>query len=342
MIKILNLHDCPKCRQLRSEDTYSKNGVYYSTCKVCRENKGVEENYANLSINKKASFKGAVYTSLNTNTFQMLGKSDRQRIERKAAVINAHIFKLIKDYDEVQSTVETNYRFVNMLKRLTNVDVSELTVDKLRPVLNEEFKYNLPKNQLENWKYDVQILLSGKAECLGEGHVVVALPNYNLKTEGVFTKKEMRQKFEKNKPQLMKELLKVKGFNCYICKKKLKENNGTIDHVVPISLGGTNDVENLEFCCHDCNQLKSAQTEDEFSEFKTKLDSIGNLEQNLLAENTNLADTLDYARKQVEYYKVLSKSMEAKLAKNRNKISKYSEYRVAVQSVISMEKSLGL
>lgn len=57
--------------------------------------------------------------------------------------------------------------------------------------------------------------------------------------------------------------LEFKG-RCYLCgrKTKLKSPRGdpllaTIDHVVPLSRGGTNEASNLRLCCRGCNKKKS-------------------------------------------------------------------------------------
>lgn len=38
----------------------------------------------------------------------------------------------------------------------------------------------------------------------------------------------------------------------------------TIDHIVPISKGGTYDYSNLQCCCRKCNQLKDDALPDDF------------------------------------------------------------------------------
>jgi hypothetical protein len=49
------------------------------------------------------------------------------------------------------------------------------------------------------------------------------------------------------------------GNCCEYCKSqdKYSPNGFTIDHIVPESLGGTDDLENLAYACFLCNRLKS-------------------------------------------------------------------------------------
>lgn len=53
---------------------------------------------------------------------------------------------------------------------------------------------------------------------------------------------------------------------CGICGKFIPLNEFTIDHIIPISKGGTYDYDNLQCCCFKCNQLKSNETPDDFYE----------------------------------------------------------------------------
>lgn len=50
------------------------------------------------------------------------------------------------------------------------------------------------------------------------------------------------------------------GYVCYYCGKKLVPNHftTTVDHIIPVSLGGTEEPENLVSCCVKCNSEKSS------------------------------------------------------------------------------------
>ena len=51
-------------------------------------------------------------------------------------------------------------------------------------------------------------------------------------------------------------LFRRQGGYCAGCDHHLQPRNLTIDHIVPRSQGGSNDISNLQLLCHACNQLK--------------------------------------------------------------------------------------
>lgn len=51
-------------------------------------------------------------------------------------------------------------------------------------------------------------------------------------------------------------LLRMYQRKCYYCKKPLTLETVTIDHFIPQSKGGKNNIENLYPSCGDCNTKK--------------------------------------------------------------------------------------
>lgn len=58
--------------------------------------------------------------------------------------------------------------------------------------------------------------------------------------------------------RLRYEILRRDGFRCRYCGLTATEAELTVDHVVPVVLGGGDDAENLVCCCRPCNSGKSS------------------------------------------------------------------------------------
>ncbi|QZT61270.1 HNH endonuclease [Mycolicibacterium austroafricanum] len=54
------------------------------------------------------------------------------------------------------------------------------------------------------------------------------------------------------------EILKRDAFRCKYCGLTAGEAELTVDHVVPVTLGGSDEPENLVCCCRECNAGKSS------------------------------------------------------------------------------------
>ena len=72
--------------------------------------------------------------------------------------------------------------------------------------------------------------------------------------------KTKRIQIQKTTRQLVYE--KCNGI-CGICHGPVLSDNFTIDHIVPLSRGGKNEIENLRLACYDCNRNKGNRTDKE-------------------------------------------------------------------------------
>ena len=68
------------------------------------------------------------------------------------------------------------------------------------------------------------------------------------------------------------------GFKCYYCKCDLKfkdfkphKNVPSVDHLIPLSMGGRNEKENITICCARCNIVKGTMKSDTYIEFLNKI-----------------------------------------------------------------------
>lgn len=51
---------------------------------------------------------------------------------------------------------------------------------------------------------------------------------------------------------------------CALCGQKIKFEDMTLDHIVPLSMGGADSMENLQVACLACNHLKSNSLPEDF------------------------------------------------------------------------------
>jgi len=65
---------------------------------------------------------------------------------------------------------------------------------------------------------------------------------------------------------IFKAWLAAQIWRCQYCEEALDNSDFTLDHEVPISLGGSSRIENLRLACKNCNLSKGTLTGAEFSE----------------------------------------------------------------------------
>lgn len=54
------------------------------------------------------------------------------------------------------------------------------------------------------------------------------------------------------------------GGRCELCGMRLSFMDMTLDHIIPLSMGGEDSMENLQTACYACNQFKSNILPDDF------------------------------------------------------------------------------
>lgn len=57
-------------------------------------------------------------------------------------------------------------------------------------------------------------------------------------------------------PEVRKYVFNRDNYQCQSCGQTNLETNLSIDHIIPLALGGQNDLSNLQTLCFDCNQKK--------------------------------------------------------------------------------------
>ena len=103
----------------------------------------------------------------------------------------------------------------------------------------------LPKMEVLAWYEDV----SAKSERVSHRLPAVMRLKYWVKTD----KKKMDGRL--NAPSLRNVLVRD-NFKCQYCGKGISLRNATRDHVIPLSKGGPNTLDNIVASCKACNGLK--------------------------------------------------------------------------------------
>lgn len=336
----LFLHECPKCRQLRLENTYLKKSVYYSTCKFCRNNEAQEENYMNAPIEYRATLTGRAYNSKNNKKPTHLATLEENSVPQKTAFINAIMLTLCKDYNELPISKETNHKFVNMVIKLSKFNKDTMTFKELKKLVNQTFEYTVALDTIEDTEIKIVVSALNKDKVVGFGHQLGSYDVYNLKTDAIDTKKKTRTKFEKNKTKILSNMLESKKPICYLCHKELPSSEISIDHVKPISHGGTNDPENLDFSCKECNSLKRSQTLETFKPFQEKLLSADKKEQELLNENKSIQNSCQEMEEQIEHLNALVLKLKRREKKNTERLESVKEYKELTIKMSKLESNL--
>ncbi len=64
--------------------------------------------------------------------------------------------------------------------------------------------------------------------------------------------------------EVRKYVFQRNQYQCQSCGKTYKETQLTIDHIIPLARGGSNDISNLHTLCLTCNQRKRDKLDQRF------------------------------------------------------------------------------
>lgn len=83
-----------------------------------------------------------------------------------------------------------------------------------------------------------------------------------IRKRGLRRKQKMRLLGTVKEPVCRWEVFKRDSWTCYICKRKVRNISNhprmaTLDHVIPISKGGSHTYSNIKTCCAECNCKKA-------------------------------------------------------------------------------------
>lgn len=96
------------------------------------------------------------------------------------------------------------------------------------------------KNQINNYKEEA---------C----NTLVAIQDFKQKQKNKEKSPGRRSSFSKKRDKLMLKIIDRDGYACKFC-PEIK--NLTLDHIIPLSKGGTDKLKNLQILCRSCNSRK--------------------------------------------------------------------------------------
>ncbi len=93
-------------------------------------------------------------------------------------------------------------------------------------------------------------------------------------------RKRYGTRFYNNRKNIIKYLIRNYGKKCQLCDRRLKTKEITVDHIVPVSKGGTHDIGNLQILCHTCHTWKDSpkKSDAQFNIMKEALEKAKLLE----------------------------------------------------------------
>lgn len=72
-------------------------------------------------------------------------------------------------------------------------------------------------------------------------------------------------------PEVRKQIYRKSNGFCCLCGEFVDYEDYTVDHIVPLAKGGTNDISNLQCTCRVCNSIKTDVLPNEFMDKITEM-----------------------------------------------------------------------
>lgn len=159
----------------------------------------------------------------------------------------------------------------NRIWRINNRNNCLLRQKEYRVENKAKIKFSRKKHYEDNTN---KILLKNKDYRIKQNREIINAyaRKYNVSEKGRLNKtlnRIMRRTLNKKYPLTNEKLQKIMektNSTCYYCPTPLDENNFTIDHLKPVSKGGTNHLNNLVPACRGCNFSKQDMASYEFKQ----------------------------------------------------------------------------
>lgn len=167
------------------------------------------------------------------------------------------------------SSKGNDYVVTTRMKFLSNDDTAVNDVKKARAFATAEEAYSHMESVLDYIDRDLRIVIDDKfrhIKQMGRPTTVKKLVSDSDKFSGMDSSERVLI------PKAIKEEVYRRSNNtCEICGKPLSRFSYSIDHIIPLSRGGTNNIDNLRAVHPTCNKLKGNFTDVEMKKVVTNV-----------------------------------------------------------------------
>ena len=140
--------------------------------------------------------------------------------------------------------------------------------------------------------------------------------------------------------KLRHEVFKRDGYRCRECGASKDETSLEIDHILPVAKGGTNDIDNLQTLCRECNRMKHT---DEWVGGETDLEvaknELKNLEKQLKDTEEGLKNALTEDERIDYKFKIMKLNERIPIVKNKLEALEQQKLKEKVHKTIMQKET---
>lgn len=160
-----------------------------------------------------------------------------------------------------------DYVVTTRMKFLSNDDTAVNDIKKARAFSTAEEAYSYMESVLDYIDRDLRVVIDDKfrhAKQMGK------VPTVKKPTSDTFSGMDSSERVFIPKA-IKEEVYRRSGGTCEICGKPISRFQYSIDHIIPLSRGGTNNIDNLRAVHPSCNKLKGNFTDTEMKKVVTNV-----------------------------------------------------------------------
>ena len=232
------------------------NGIMYRRCSKCQEYKVFDD----FNKNKNKAFGIQNECKVCVKKYQEQNKEREKEYQKEYYEQNKEKIKNVqKEYREQNKEKVKEYKkeyYEQNREKIKDVqkEYREQNKEKVKEI-NKEYRDSIKNkygvsNITLRYREDENFRLQCNLRASNHQNLKRALEYYN---NGKSDKLPI-----KSPSRMLLKLYEIQNHNCPYCSNNMKDDIH-IDHIIPLSKNGSNEVHNLILCCSNCNLRKSAK-----------------------------------------------------------------------------------